>query len=145
MSCNFKNVSYKPGQIHFPERKKQLLDYSGLKLGNITPTDLDGLIEWHNEKYILIEVKYGNAPMPTGQKIALERMAADLHSKGKNSIVLLAQHNVKDCAETVDFTKCTVREIYYPSLRKWLSINSGLKADDLIYSFLGVTTEEAPW
>ena len=138
-------TSYKRGQIINPPRKKQILDYSGLQLGTVTPTDIDGLIEWHNEKYVLIEVKYQDAPMPMGQRIALQRMATDLHSKGKNCIVLLAQHNVKDCNKSVDFTQCTVREIYYPGFHKWMEPHGNTKADNLIYSFLGMTGTDELW
>jgi hypothetical protein len=32
-------------------------DYSGLCYGTITPTDLDGLIDFRNRLFILIEIK----------------------------------------------------------------------------------------
>jgi len=47
------------GVIHAPQRATQLRDYSGLLFGNITPTDIDGLIEYKNIGYVIIELKYG--------------------------------------------------------------------------------------
>ena len=41
-----------------PKRMKQLIDFKGLELDNgIYPTDIDGLIEYHDSEYILLEVK----------------------------------------------------------------------------------------
>ena len=40
-----------------PKRMKQLIDFKGLELDNgIYPTDIDGLIEYHDSEYILLEV-----------------------------------------------------------------------------------------
>ena len=37
-----------------PKRMKQLIDFKGLELDNgIYPTDIDGLIEYHDSEYIL--------------------------------------------------------------------------------------------
>ena len=47
-------------KIRNPYRMRQLIDFTGLELeGGIYPTDIDGLIEYHDQEYILIEVKYG--------------------------------------------------------------------------------------
>ena len=45
-------------KIRNPYRMRQLIDFTGLELeGGIYPTDIDGLIEYHDQEYILIEVK----------------------------------------------------------------------------------------
>lgn len=62
-------------KIRNPYRMRQLIDFTGLELeGGIYPTDIDGLIEYHDQEYILIEVKYGKAKVPFGQRLAIERM-----------------------------------------------------------------------
>lgn len=48
-----------------PKRMKQLIDFKGLELDNgIYPTDIDGLIEYHDSEYILLEVKHKDARVP---------------------------------------------------------------------------------
>lgn len=69
-------------KIQNPERMKQLIDFKGLGLdGGIYPTDIDGLIEYHDKEYIIIEVKHGNAKVPVGQRVAMQRMVDDFTKK----------------------------------------------------------------
>lgn len=78
-------------KIQNPKRMKQLIDFSGLELdGGIYPTDIDGLIEYHNSEYIIIEVKHGNANVPYGQRLALRRMVDDFTKAGKKQWLLFA-------------------------------------------------------
>lgn len=57
-----------------PKRMKQLIDFKGLELDNgIYPTDIDGLIEYHDSEYILLEVKHKDARVPYGQRLATPR------------------------------------------------------------------------
>ena len=37
------------GATTYKERAKQGRDFTGLRYGNITPTDIDGLIEYHGK------------------------------------------------------------------------------------------------
>lgn len=62
------------GKIENRNRARQIIDFSGLQYGKITPTDIDGLIEYHDKAILLLEFKYADAEMPRGQKVALERM-----------------------------------------------------------------------
>lgn len=52
-------------------RAKQLIDFGGLQYEQITPTDIDGLIEYRNIAYIIYEFKYADAEMPFGQRLAI--------------------------------------------------------------------------
>ena len=83
------------GAIQYRERAKQLRDYSGLQFGNITPTDIDGLIEYHNKAYIIIELKFKDAILPAGQRLALERMTDDLSKAQKDAICIIGAHTVE--------------------------------------------------
>lgn len=49
-------------------------DFSGLRWDAITPTDLDGLIDFGNQLFVFIELKFKGAPLPNGQRLALERV-----------------------------------------------------------------------
>ena len=56
------------GKILNPARKRQLVDYSGLRYCKITPTDLDGFLEISSRLYIFYELKYHNAEFAGGQE-----------------------------------------------------------------------------
>ena len=63
-----------PGIFRNREYAKQLKSFSGLRFGKITPTDIDGFLDFGNNVYVFIETKHGDAPLPYGQKLALERL-----------------------------------------------------------------------
>ena len=79
------------GVIYNRQRAGQEIDFSGLRYGKCTPTDIDGLIELGGKVFIFIEYKFGDAPMPFGQKLALERVV-DIMNKTKPSLLVHAQH-----------------------------------------------------
>ena len=95
------------GEIYHRARAKQLRDYSGLRFGNITPTDIDGLIEYHGKAFIIIELKYNDAPIFFGQMLALERLTDDL---GKPAICIIANHNIANPEQDVDVATCLVSQ-----------------------------------
>lgn len=72
-----------------PKRMKQLIDFKGLELDNgIYPTDIDGLIEYHDSEYILLEVKHKDARVPYGQRLAIQRMVDDFTKAGRRQLQL---------------------------------------------------------
>lgn len=80
-------------RINNPRRAKQLIDFKGLEIdGYIYPTDIDGLIEYKDSEYILFEVKHGNAEVPFGQRLALQRMVDDFTKIGKQAVVFICEH-----------------------------------------------------
>lgn len=107
-------------RINNPRRAKQLIDFKGLKIdGYIYPTDIDGLIEYKDSEYILFEVKHGNAEVPFGQRLALQRMVDDFTKIGKQAVVLVCEHTVHDADKPVVAAWCKVREIYYGEEKEW--------------------------
>lgn len=107
------------GVYQHPERAKQLILFKGLEYGNITPTDFDGVIEYHDKFWIMYEVKCANAPFKTGQKLALERFINMASKAGKYGIALVAEHNVSDVTQSVILEDCKVRLIYTTESLKW--------------------------
>ena len=101
------------GKIQYRERSRQIIDFSGLQYGFITPTDIDGLIEYKGIAYALIEMKYGNAEMPDGQKLAIERMINDFQKNGKLSAAFLCQHNVQNPEIDILAANSIVRSCYF--------------------------------
>lgn len=75
-----------------------------MKFGTITPTDIDGLIEYHNKYFIFIETKYKTGEVPHGQKLALERLCDATQRSGKPSLLMICTHESKgdiDVGETI--------------------------------------------
>ena len=107
------------------ERARQLYDFEGLNVGSILPTDLDGLIEYHDEAYILYEFKYKGTDMPTGQRIAIERMVNDLCKSGKQAVAFLCRHEVKNPDEDVLAKDAIVTSVYWNGT--WFDCNENVK------------------
>lgn len=113
------------GAIINRNRAKQLRDFSGLRFGTITPTDIDGLIEYHNQAYVLIETKYGKAPMPYGQRLALERLTDDLEKSGKPTLCIISSHLEHNYEKDIDTAHTQVTE--YRLKKEWITIDTDLK------------------
>jgi hypothetical protein len=94
------------GGINYPDRAVQLRDFTHLRFGNITPTDLDAIIEYKNERWVIIEMKLESAPVPYGQCLALERLCDDLQ-KVKPAIMIIARHNTP-ASQPVDYAAARV-------------------------------------
>jgi len=107
------------GLIRNPRRAQQINDFSGLRYGNITPTDIDGLIEYQNEAYIFFEIKYMDTPILYGQKLALERLVCDIAKKKKIAIAIIAEHNIHNTDVSVPVAECRIREYYTIHDKEW--------------------------
>jgi hypothetical protein len=102
--------------INNTSRAKQLIDFTGLEKGKKYPTDLDALMELNDKAYIFCEAKYMNNELPTGQRLALERLVNDT-GRHKDSLLIVAEHNIANPNENVLLANCLVRSIYCKS--KW--------------------------
>ena len=117
------------GVIRNREFATQIRDFHGLRIGNITPTDVDAMIEYHGQCYVFIELKYGDAELPYGQKIAFERLCDDLQ-KVKPTLFIVASHDGKG---DIDVANSTVRKYRYEG--KWITPQGG-NTWDLVNRFV---------
>lgn len=101
------------GQIQNRERARQIIDFSGLRYNNITPTDLDGFFEKGNKVFVFYEYKLNGAKMPHGQKLALERVVDGLAKAGKIAVLFLCRHNEYDPLSDVKAVNAVVEAIYW--------------------------------
>ena len=101
------------GKIQNRDRARQIIDFSGLRYNNITPTDMDGAIEYHDKCFVFYEFKLREAEMPKGQKLAFERLADACQFAGKQSVVFLCKHNVDNPDADIDAASAKVAETYY--------------------------------
>jgi len=101
------------GTIRNKKQRLQIIDMSKLRYGNMTPTDLDAMIEYKNAGFVLIEVKF-NSEFYTlkGQKLAHERMVDALWIAKKPAVLLFASHNTPLNSE-VKLDTCTVKWFRY--------------------------------
>jgi len=91
------------------EYGSQLKDFSKLRWGAISPTDIDGLLEFSNRLFIIIETKYKNAPIPRGQLLALERVCDAIHHPpDRHCLILLTSHETDG---DIDMGLTTVRQV----------------------------------
>lgn len=105
------------GKIHNPARAGQLRDFSALRYGTITPSDIDAIIDFGNRAFVIIETKVIGTAVPLGQRILLERMANRMTSGGVSAVVLIAEHNTSP-AQVIDVGNCIVVETYIGAWRK---------------------------
>lgn len=119
-----------------PDRMRQLVDFKGLDVdGYIYPTDIDGLIEYKDSEYIIFEIKYGDAAVPLGQRLALQRMVDDFTKVGKQAVVFVCEHTVRDANRPVVAAWCKVREIYYGGEKKWRTPDREISVRQAVDSF----------
>jgi hypothetical protein len=102
------------GQFKNKEYARQLRSFGGLVFGSISPTDIDGCIEYKNKLFIWIESKFGNAKLPFGQRLAFERINDAIEKSGKPSIFIVANHHAE---EDIDLANSIVTE--YRTCEKW--------------------------
>jgi hypothetical protein len=110
--------SYERGNIKFKGRAKQLNSFSGMiRRRNITPTDIDGIIDYNGKAFVILEGKYGDAELPKGQKMALENLANTILSANKRVVVIIYRHFIHDTNQEIIVSKQIVSDIYFK--RKW--------------------------
>lgn len=97
------------GEIRNRLISNQVINYSDLRWGKITPTDLDGFLDFGNKVFILIEYKFRDTEIPYGQKLALERLVDAI---SKPCILIHAVHN-HEPDKDIDGANATVAQIYF--------------------------------
>lgn len=91
-------------QIKNREYLARIKNFSGLRFGSISPTDLDGFLDFGNRLFIFIETKFADSELRGGQKLALERLCDACQTEHRTSILIVTnyQHEGEiDIAETI--------------------------------------------
>jgi len=114
------------GEIKCLKRYKQLISYEGLiRHRKITPTDIDGVIDYAGNAFIFMECKLEGIEIEKGQKLAIENIINGLYEGGKKACCLLFRHN-KVPEEIILAKDCIVSEIYYEGKWKYYNKNNVL-------------------
>lgn len=109
------------GVIYNRARATQVIDFSGLRYGTITPTDIDGFTDFHNKMFVWVELKHDAAPLPFGQKLALERATDACERGGVPSYLIVARHNEPEHND-INAASCVVTQVYHVGRWKDISI-----------------------
>ena len=98
------------GKIRNRQCAAQLKDFSGLRFGKITPTDIDGFVDFQNKAFVIFEVKHGSTPMPYGQRLGYERLADACEKAGIRTLVIVAHHEVH-APQDIDVSALRVTQV----------------------------------
>lgn len=106
------------GTFQNEQYAKQLVSFEGLLfkgrsgMCNVSPTDIDGLVQLDNENcFIFFELKHSGG-VPEGQAKALERLADIIQKGGTNCVVFVAEHNTP-VPQTIIAKDAIVKSIYW--------------------------------
>ena len=125
------------GRYNDIQRARQLLRFDGLEYpGNATPMDLDGFIDWHDQKRVLIEIKTKGVKLLYGERLSLQRMVEDFGKAGKDTLAIVADHTVFNKQEDVDVAECVVRELYTSREHLWRPPKRMITVRSIIDAFL---------
>lgn len=119
------------GVIQNRARKQQIADMSGLRYEKITPTDLDGFMDFGNRLFVFIEGKFVATPVLYGQQLAIDRLCdATNNPPSRYSFAIIADH-FHPCDEDIDFANMTVRTIrqngrWKEPLQKGLTVRAAI-------------------
>ncbi|NBU34797.1 hypothetical protein EBS40_09330 [bacterium] len=125
---------FKRDELKFKGRARQINSFLGLiRRRNITPTDIDGIIDYHGKAFIILEGKYGDAELPKGQKIALENLANAILESKRQVVVIIFRHHVHDINNDIIVSEQIVSDIYYK--KKWETITAQKNVIEVIQMF----------
>lgn len=104
-----------------PNRGRQLIRFDEMRfIDNITPTDIDGAVDFKGKIFVYFEVKHKDAPVPYGQRLALERFVQTAKQANKHGIAIVCEHEVDDAQKDVFLKDCNVREVYTSERLRWV-------------------------
>lgn len=100
---------FERGQIRNDDYARRLRDFSGLRWGRITPTDIDAFVEFSGRLFVIVEGKFKGSRFGGGQRIALERLCDAVHrpSDGRYAVMFVVEH---DGTDKYDYSRAMVTE-----------------------------------
>lgn len=122
-----------PGEIQYRERAQQLIDFRNMRWNNnITPTDIDGFVDFYGRHFVFIEYKLVGKDLPFGQRLAYEHVAQAVFAANRDVVVFVCEHDTS-IGDDILAHKATVREMYHKNM--WQLTTAGWNIKDAIDSF----------
>lgn len=122
------------GKIIHREYAAQIRDYTGLRWGSITPTDIDLVLDFGGILFVLGELKYKNTVLKYGQRLALERINDAIEKSRSACYCLILSHNNKP-PEDIDTANSWVIEYRYQ--QAWKKTNTRITCRQFIEGLMG--------
>tara|TARA_R110000850_G_scaffold175279_1_gene300836 strand:+ start:40 stop:408 length:369 start_codon:yes stop_codon:yes gene_type:complete len=110
---------------------RQVILFEGLQKGGVSPSDIDAILELHDNYLILFEVKKVGVEIPKGQRNMLETIVDVWGDSGRIGLVVKATHNVKN-TDDILLKDCEVAEVYYKDSWK---IIGGINVKEFLDNF----------
>ena len=107
------------GAYNHPDWGRQLVLYDGIQYGKITPSDIDGIVEYHNRIWCVYEVKAQGVELLRGQRTMLERFVHCMADANRHAIAIVCDHGVYDPQQPIYIASCAVRSIYNTENMTW--------------------------
>jgi hypothetical protein len=117
---------------------EQIIDFSGLRFGTITPTNIDGYMDFWGKGHVFFEAKHSDAIPPYGQKLAFERLVDPL---APFSICIIGSHTAPH-HEQINAAETSVVNVRF--LREWIKPDRNLTTKVVIEKFLGFVRNRNP-
>ena len=103
------------GKIYNRKRATQILSFENLVLHrNITPTDIDGFIDFKGNAFVYMDAKLYGIELSIGQRIAYENVVKSHEKGGNKSCAIIFRHNIPVEHEILCY-KEYVDEFYWKS------------------------------
>jgi len=125
------------GAIRNREASNAVKDYTRLRWKSITPTDIDGLIDFKNKLFVIIELKRVGEKLEGGQRLALERLADSITQARKPCYLIVAQY---DTDGDIQADTCLVSEMRHN--KRWRQSKENVTLKCLIDRILSVHAPE---
>ena len=98
---------------------RQVVDFSGLRFGKKYPSDIDGIMDFGGELFVIMETKHHAAKLPPGQRYLFEAVT-DTLGLVKPAYTFVTAHN---SSGVIDLSSTIVTEIrhgnrWYPPKRE---------------------------
>ena len=110
--------------IKFPERNSQIIDFAGLKRRRgITPTDIDGFIDYGGNAFVYFDAKIDGVPVSKGQRMAYENIVNSHRKAGNRAVAFIFRHNTP-VGEDVIAKDGLVEEYFFSAKNEWVELKS---------------------
>lgn len=97
------------GAIRNLDSRQQIADFTKLRWGAITPTDIDEFIDFSGKLFVFFEGKHGTTVVPRGQQLALERLCDACHSQTLCAAGFIVHHNTPT-HRAIDYAEARVTQ-----------------------------------
>lgn len=102
-----------PGVIRHRARNLQVNDFRGLRYGKITPTDIDGALDFDGRLFVFVEAKFIGTPIGRGQELFLERVVDALDLRPSRFALGIVADHAHPSDHDIDFSSMVVRKSRY--------------------------------